>query len=51
MVASRQPLPAYRKHSSSSRYYATPFNFPWYTAYTEVYFKQQLSGVSTVCFL
>jgi len=36
IMAKTQPLPDFRLHGAwSTKYYAVPFNFPWYTAYTE----------------
>lgn len=29
------PLPEFRRHYWGAKYYSVPFNFPWYTAYTE----------------
>lgn len=34
--ANQQPQPEFRRVLWGTKYYAIPFNFPWYTAYTEV---------------
>ena len=37
IYAKELDLPDFRIHGAwSTKYYAVPFNFPWYTAYTEV---------------
>ena len=34
--ANEQPQPDFRRVLWGTKYYAVPYNFPWYTAYTEV---------------